>query len=213
MIAGSSPSGTDEAARTQILLVCRANRCRSPFAQAIATRLGATRGLRFESAGLLPGGHPTPSVGRAVAHGLGFDLDHHLSKQVDVEALDRYDLVLTMARDHARDLLIERDDIRARLFTLKQFARWAPTHPRPPRTAVGPWLDIVAADRPRRDLVGADVGDDIADPLASPPRAWRRMARELDEHLRTTVHALAGCPARGRPDGGGSHSAASTSRN
>ncbi|APZ35215.1 hypothetical protein BOH66_13885 [Microbacterium aurum] len=176
--------------RAEVLLVCRANQCRSPFAQAIATRLGAARGIHFSSAGLLPGGNSTPATGRAVAHKLGFDLEHHRSRQVDAAQLDRYDLILTMGRDQARDLLIERDDIWPRLFTLKQFTRWAPAHPRPPRTTVGGWLDA-GLDRPRHTVIGADPADDVADPMGSPARAWRRMATELDTHLRIVVDALA----------------------
>ncbi len=194
----------------EVLLVCRANQCRSPFAQAIATRLGAARGIHFASAGLLPGGHSTPATGRAVARKLGFDLEHHRSRQVDAAQLDRYDLILTMGRDQARDLLIERDDIWPRLFTLKQFARWAPAHARPPQTTVRAWLDA-APDRPRRSVIGADPADDVADPMGAPARTWRRMATELDTHLRVVVDALADTVPRGAASRG--QSASSTARN
>lgn len=196
--------------RAEVLLVCRANQCRSPFAQAIATRLGAARGIHFASAGLLPGGHSTPATGRAVARKLGFDLEHHRSRQVDAAQLDRYDLILTMGRDQARDLLIERDDIWPRLFTLKQFARWAPAHARPPQTTVRAWLDA-APDRPRRSVIGADPADDVADPMGAPARTWRRMATELDTHLRVVVDALADTVPRGAASRG--QSASSTARN
>lgn len=178
------------AAPAEVLLVCRANRCRSPFAAAIATRFGEGRALRFSSAGLLPAGHPVPQAGLDLARRRGYDLGAHRSRTVADGDLDGADLILTMGRDQARDLLADRDDLWPRLFTLKQFSRWIAAHPRPVDEPLRPWLERTAADRSRATVVGVDPADDVADPLAGPARAWRRMADELESHLALVVDGL-----------------------
>jgi len=175
---------------TEILLVCRANQCRSPFAAAIGAQLGAERPLRFHSAGLMAGGRPMPQRGRRVGRERGFDFSEHRSRELDLRDLDRYDLILTMSRAHAREVLVDHVEVWPRLFTLKQFSRWLVQHPRPEGVAVGPWLDAVAAERPRKSMLGASGLDDVADPVQAPSDVWRRMADELSEHLRIVVDGL-----------------------
>lgn len=173
----------------RVLLVCRANQCRSPLAAAIATSLAPDRRIRFDSAGLLTGGHPVPLTGRRVARRLGYDLEDHRSRAVQREQLEDYDLILAMARDQSRDLLVDHDARWSRLFTLKQFTRWLDAHPRA-GVDVGTWLDATAGSRSRRTVIGADLADDIADPLGMPAGTWRDVARELDYHLRLVVAGL-----------------------
>src|SRR5690606_4442579 len=106
-----------------VLLVCRANRCRSPFAQALAQQIADSSVVRFASAGLLPGGEPMPSAGRAAAIELGLGIEGHRSAELDLDDLDGFDLILTMARDQARDILAENPELRARVVTPKPFVR------------------------------------------------------------------------------------------
>lgn len=175
----------------RVLLVCRANRCRSPFAAAIGRELAADRAVTFSSAGLLPGGERMPRAGLAVAGELGLDLAGHVSAELDLADLDGFDVILTMARDQARDIVADAPGARPRVFTLKQFDRWIAGHPAPDGVALRAWLDDRAADRPGRELIGADPRDDVADPLTEPPAAWRRMADELRGVLSRVVAAIA----------------------
>jgi protein-tyrosine-phosphatase len=177
-------------ARTDILFVCTANQCRSPLAEAIARREATTLPVRFASAGLLEGGHRMPPTGVQVASELGLDLTGHLSKQVDFATVLTYDVVLTMTREQARELVAVQPDLWPRVFTVKQFSRWLEQHPRPARGRLGTWLAIEAAERPRTDLLGSDQQDDVRDPLISPPKVWRSVANELAEHIRKILASL-----------------------
>lgn len=190
---------------TQVLFVCTANECRSPFAAAIATRLAAGLPIRFDSAGIDTRRRPVGRVGLEHARESGFDLTQHVSTQVRADHLADYDLVLALSREHARELLSLDPSIRPRLFTIKQFARWIEVNPRPRRAALGPWLDVVAADRPRAELLGASSDDDVADPVDRPIGDWRRMSAELtvviDRVLRGIFPPRA--PGRHRDEGRG----------
>ena len=84
----------------EVLVLCRANVCRSVFAAALlSTRLGAL-GIRVSSAGLeatsaLPA---CTKVDRAL-HRLGTELDAHAARPCTEEDLERADLILVMTRE------------------------------------------------------------------------------------------------------------------
>ncbi|WP_127473795.1 low molecular weight phosphatase family protein [Microbacterium sulfonylureivorans] len=174
---------------THVLMVCQANRCRSPFAAAIAERL-ADDSLEIHSGGLMAGGFPMPSAGIETGATLGIDFSSHRSRELDRADLDGFDLILTMARAQARELVADNPQLLGRIFTLKQFDRWIADHPKPRRMALGSWLDNVAQDRPRTDFLGDDENDDIADPINSPASGWVQMAREQTLLLGRIVAAL-----------------------
>ena len=94
-----------------VLFVCTANMCRSPLAQAIATDLAASRGLRelrFESAGRRAvDGAAATSDAVAVAREHGLDLAGHRSRPLTSELVGRADAVVALdrqARDAAESL-------------------------------------------------------------------------------------------------------------
>jgi protein-tyrosine phosphatase len=175
---------------TDIMLVCHANQCRSPFAEAIARRLADGHELRFVSGGVISGGRPMPEVGRRVGQELGYDFRQHLSREIDIGDFRGFDLVLTMEREQARELVAADPDMWPRIFTLKQFARWLTEHPRPTRAHVGSWLDATAADRSRVTILGHDPYDDVADPIGRPAAAWWAMVDELTPPLLATILGL-----------------------
>lgn len=131
-----------------------------------------------------------PPAGIEAGAMLGIDFSSHRSRELDRTDLAGYDLVLTMARAQARELAADNPALMARIFTLKQFARWIAEHPKPRRMVLGGWLDHVAQDRPRTDFLGDDEFDDIADPIASPVGEWVKMASEMTHLLHPTVEAL-----------------------
>lgn len=97
---------------TAILLVCTANRCRSPLAAATLQRLLAggdgAGGIRVESAGTwavagLPATPEAVEAGRAA----GLDLSGHRARSVADLALDSYDLILTMEAGQREALRVE----------------------------------------------------------------------------------------------------------
>ncbi|WP_211088114.1 low molecular weight phosphatase family protein [Microbacterium terrae] len=162
----------------QVLFVCQANRCRSPFAAAIARRL-ADRSWEVYSGGLMTGGASMPRAGIETGAMLGIDFTSHRSRELDRTDLDGFDVILTLAKAQARELVADNPHLRGRIFTVKQFDRWITTHPKPRRAALGRWLDVAGMDRPPTDLLGDDARDDVADPINSPVEDWIGMAREL----------------------------------
>jgi protein-tyrosine phosphatase len=179
-----------EPARDRILLVCTANQCRSPLAEAIARKQAATLPVDFASGGLISGGFPMPPRGVRVARKLGLDLRTHVSRQLDPVELKSFDVILTMTREHARRLVAARPELWPNVFTLKQFSRWLAAHPRPSSAALGTWLAEAARERPRSELIGSNPHDDVVDPIASSSRVWREVATELDHHIRGVLAAL-----------------------
>lgn len=166
-----------------ILIVCTANQCRSPMAEALLRTRLADRGIdgvTTSSAGLLPGGAPAAADACRATPGL----DGHVSRQLSAELIDGSDLVIAMARPHLREAAVLSPTAFARTFTLREVVRRA--------TAAGPrgddeefdaWLARVAAGRRIADLVADDPGDDVADPVGQPFDAYRATAAELDELL------------------------------
>lgn len=175
---------------SDVLFVCHGNQCRSPFAAAIATRLGGDGALRFHSGGLLPGGKSMPKIGRSTGVRFGFDFEGHRSRELDLHDLAGFDLILTATRTQAREVLAEAPEVWPRLFTIKQFARWISDHPRPPRAALGSWLDSAASGRSRSTMLGESAEDDLSDPLLLPQPAWLLMVDELTRDLKIVVREL-----------------------
>jgi protein-tyrosine phosphatase len=104
----------DRLLQTTILFVCSGNTCRSPMAQAIATKSLADRfGLspdRLEEKGIsvisagsfaMPGARATPEAIEAV-RSIGVDLSRHRSQPLSVELIHRADFIYTMSRSHAK---------------------------------------------------------------------------------------------------------------
>ena len=175
---------------TSLYFVCTANRCRSPFAQAIAQELAGSRPFLFASAGLLPGGYAVPENGLAVAAERGLRLVDHVSTRVEPRSLARWDVVLTMSRGHARELVAIEPDLWPRVFTLRQFRRWLQAAGPPRHVTIGPWIRDVGADRSRSELVGANADDDVADPINEGIPAWREMADLLEEEITTVLDLI-----------------------
>lgn len=142
------------------------------------------------SAGLLAGGHPVPKNGLKVASEFDLDLSAHRSRRADLRNLAGWDVILTMTREHIREIVAANPALWPRVFTIKQFRRWIERNPPSRRARLGAWIDVAAAERSRFDMVGADPDDEIDDPLFSPPEGWRELARVLHTEIGAIVRAL-----------------------
>lgn len=152
--------------------------------EAMARRVLDGRDVTFASAGFLASGVPMPRRGIAVAAERGLTLDGHRSAALMPDAVERYDLVLTAARSQARQIVADSPHAWPRVFTLKQFARWAAGRVWDREVPLRVWLDAEAADRPRTELIGDSPADDIRDPVTGSTRLWREVADEIDAELR-----------------------------
>ena len=183
-----TPMTTDQpphpAEKLHVLVVCTANRCRSPVAEVLLWRALVMRDVRaiVLSAGLLEGGHPADETTRSVMAQRGIDLGAHRSEQVTVEELQDADLVLTMERRHARELILLAGP-ELPVHTLRAFA---PLASGIDATSGGiDWLRAVTAARPPDAFVGDGRADEVDDPIGRPASAHResidQIARACDE--------------------------------
>jgi protein-tyrosine phosphatase len=171
----------------RVLIVCTANICRSPMgASALAAACArAAVPVEVASAGFLFDGRPASDHTRDVMRARGHDLAAHRSRVVDAAVLDGIDLVLTMERRHARDLVLEHEPA-APVHTFKGFAALASAFvlgpPEPVATLQGDlraFVRAVDATRGPAALVGDGQSDEVDDPHGRSARVHRKTADEL----------------------------------
>lgn len=89
----------------RILVLCTANRVRSPFAAHWLQRV-VPEGVKVISRGVLDGGARCPSEAVDAAAEYGLDLSYHMARPVEPKELLRADLVLTMEVRMAHELAV-----------------------------------------------------------------------------------------------------------
>jgi len=170
----------------EVLFVCTANRIRSPFAAAVASRIVEERGLpvTVRSAGFISSGEQVVERMELTAKRYDLDLSEHLSTTVDAPLLERADLVVTMTGRHAVELMDLDPSVQRRVLTLREWATLSSAgNPVPDWTvdAVEAWA-AEATDRPISSLMSRSV--DISDPAGRSRRRFRRIAALIDESVR-----------------------------
>ena len=132
------------------------------------------------SAGLLYDGEPASAFGVQVLRDRGVDISEHLSRIMQPEHLAQADLVVAMARRHAREAIVMDRSVLGRTFTLKELVRRATERPPREGESTAEYLAELTADRSARELLGDSETDDIVDPIGKPIREYERTAEELD---------------------------------
>jgi protein-tyrosine phosphatase len=175
----------------RILVVCTANRCRSPAAEVLLWRALVEAGVAavVRSAGFLEAGRPVDRTMAGVLAARGINVESHRSTQVDAELLTGFDLILTMERRHARELIVlgGRD---LPVFTLRSFANARPVEG-DARDAIARMVRARAGD----ELAGDDRPDEVADPIGEPASAHRSVVDELTELTRSVASVLSARPS------------------
>src|SRR5512139_3663322 len=108
-----------------ILIVCTANICRSPMAEAILKSLVAKRPdadqWHIESAGTWArDGAPAALLSQYVVHEMGMDISKHRSKRVTRGLLRRFDLILAMERQQKEGLVLQFEPFADRIYMLSE---------------------------------------------------------------------------------------------
>jgi low molecular weight protein-tyrosine phosphatase len=166
----------------EVLVVCTANVCRSPMAEALLARRMSELGsdMTVRSAGMLGDGNPPyPEVVSAMA-GYGLDVSSHRSRRVTPEDLERADLTLAMARENLRHAVVCAPSVWPQSFTLRELVRRGTAiGPRAREESLAGWLARVHEGRERAALLGDSPDDDVADPAGGPWQGYAETAAVL----------------------------------
>jgi protein-tyrosine phosphatase len=152
------------------------------MAAAVARKVlaGRTENVNVVSAGLLRTGEPATDEAVTVMRRRGLDLSGHRSRRVGVALIPPPDLIVGMARQHARLVVDAIPGLFPRTFTLKDFvARARSEDPRRSGEALDAYLVRVGADRGFGALVGMSSAEDVADPIGCDLRTYERCATEV----------------------------------
>jgi protein-tyrosine phosphatase len=160
----------------RVLFVCLGNHCRSPAAQAVATRVAGQRGskhIEFDSAGTgrehigdLP--HPLASHEGGLR---GYHVSH-VGRQIHPDDFNRADLIVAMDHDNASDLERMRGGEESRL-------------------GFYPSVEPVQIQLLRRWDPFAMPGDeDLPDPWGRPPSAYSAMFDVIERSVAPLVEHL-----------------------
>lgn len=174
----------------RILVVCSANVCRSPMARGIlGARLRSADVIaRVRSSGFLGSGHPPAKESVAALAEMGIDISPHRSRLTGPALVAAADVVITMERQHVRDLMGVDLSAWPRIFPLRSLVERAQRiGERPADEELPQWIERLHAGRKAADLLVADPAEDIADPIGLPLDEFRSTARELDRLLSTFV--------------------------
>jgi protein-tyrosine phosphatase len=179
----------------RILIVCTANICRSPMAEAmVRQRLRGVSGAAVESAGVYGHeGSPMAPGSVAALAALGITDDGHRGRLLTPAMVGAADLVLTMEEGHREAILARSPEAQARTFALREFARLAGGG----EPAAGPDIGTRArmlvqhADRRRIALPWPGV-DDVPDPYGGPEPGYHACAALLRAEVATLVRPLLG---------------------
>lgn len=177
----------------RVLTVCTGNICRSPVAErSFARHLAAAgHGAIVRSAGTWGGRQPVSVHTMRASAAIGLDLSDHSSRQLSAEliATDGADLIVTMTRQHLREVVALDQAAWPRTFTLKELARRAVAVP----SDVGgfeAWREALGAGRRAAELISPSPDDDIDDPYGGPFATHGLMVAEVDALIADVVRRL-----------------------
>lgn len=173
-----------------VLTVCTANQCRSPMAEVLLRHALEGRGVHAEvvSAGSMRGGVAASGGSVRAMAKRGLVLDAHESHQMTADDVATADLVLCMARRHAREAVVLHPSAWPRTFTLKELVRRGEAvGPRRPDQSLGAWLAAIGQGRVRAELLADDPADDVSDPMGGPDVAYEATAALLEDLVQRAV--------------------------
>lgn len=168
--------------RPMVLVVCTANICRSPMFEGFLDRdlrsMGAPVDVR--SAGVMDWDRPVDPQAAAVMAARGIDISRHRSRPVASIDLRTVDLVITMTREHAREVILGLPELYPRTFTARDLVRRLDLMPlgeegEDLRSRIG----ALSEGRTLSSLMGISEQDDVADPYGLTPQHFEATADGL----------------------------------
>jgi len=150
----------------KILLVCFANTCRSPVAEALlSAEVSQDRHVEVVSRGIAGGPGTTPPALERALLDAGVTIKVPSGQVLQRDDARAADLLLFVERRLLREAVVTDPSLWPRSFTLREFARRATINP-PSRDeeSFAQWLSVVHATRRREELLDDDDTEDVADP-------------------------------------------------
>ncbi|MDN4162476.1 adenylyl-sulfate kinase [Nocardioides abyssi] len=183
----ASASSSTNREPLNVLFVCTANICRSPFMELIARRIaGPDATVTFASAGTHGfRDHPMDEVMSGTLGTRGTEVGDFSSRAVTRQMVDEADLVLTAEAAHRTFILDDQPAAFRKVFTIGQFAEAVRSAD---ESLTG--RELVRAVSERRGP--ADTRLDVADPYRRGPEAAEQAASGIEDLLRIIVPRLTG---------------------
>lgn len=198
MPGGEPPGGRHYTRPIDVLCVCTANMCRSPLLEVfLGSELRARgAGARVHSAGTLADGRGAVREVVDAAADRGHDLTAHASRRLDPELVAGADLVLPLAREHLREIVLMSPEAFGRTFTPKELVRRAAVvGGRRADEDLAAFLARVHEGRTPQELLGDDRADDVVDPIGGPRSGYERSADEIQQLAMAVARLVAPLPA------------------
>jgi protein-tyrosine phosphatase len=177
-----------------VLTICTGNLCRSPSAELLLERdltVSGIDGVTVHSAGTRGAKYGPPDRLVKEARNFGIDLAGHVPRKFDTSMIVEADVVIGMAREHVREVVVAEASAFAKTFTLREIVRRGQAQgPRPSDVELGAWLASIHVGRRYSDLIGDAAEDDIADPMGGSSDDYRRMLHDVAA-LTTSFRQLA----------------------
>lgn len=183
----------EQPAADRILLVCTANICRSPMAEALLRSRLAQRqvAVTVSSAGFLAAGNPADRNVLWAMSRVGLDLSGHSSALAQAAVKENPDLILTMAREHLRSLSRIDAELLHRAFTLKEFVTLGDVEgQRRPNEPMGEYVTRLGRNRGAGSVFAPGSELDVEDPIGRRRTAFARCAEELQDLVARTSDLL-----------------------
>jgi protein-tyrosine phosphatase len=167
-------------ASIDLLIVCTGNICRSPMASAFLRQRFEARQLDISvtSAGTRTQGKPAVEEVVELMKSIDLDISEHRSQLVTKQMIGDADLILCMAREHLREVVLIDSDAYPRTFTLKELVRLGQeAGRRPAELSIPDWLRKLDDGQPTIGFAGLD---DIEDPVGRRFATYRRVCDEIE---------------------------------
>ncbi len=194
-----SPAPTTTATRPfRIVLMCTANRIRSPMAESFLRSSLGDLPATVHSVGVEARGDERviPEAAEAALE-LGADLDEHLSRPLAAEDLRDADLILGFETRHVRRAIRDGNAPPERTFTLPQFVKCLERAETPagadPVARARAAVELADAQRPGNSSKERDI--EIVDPLGGPKSAYRNTALRIRELCNRAARGLFEAPS------------------
>ena len=177
----------------KIVLVCFANTCRSPVAEAfLVPALQHEPTISVLSRGLAGGNGATPEPMLRALAAKHLELLSESGEVLERDDARSADLLLFMERHLLRDAVVTDPSIWSRSFTLREFARRGFLNP-PERAHEDfpSWLGVLHAGRTREEMLGENPADDVTDPgLGGDQAQFESMIDEISTVVTKVVPLL-----------------------